>query len=85
MLYIEAKGSKDQKPDVRLTVNEFRALKIKGDSYHVYIVANAWTSPDSYILGGERLTDPTLEYSVSIRYAQWIQLKEGPVTFPNAE
>lgn len=79
---IEAKGSKDSKPEVPLTVNEFRILKIKGDSYFVYCVANAWTTPELYVLGGDRLIDPKLEYAVSIPFAKWIGLSKGPVTFP---
>ncbi len=86
MLYIEAKGSKDQKPDVRLTVNEFRALKIKGDSYHVYIARECMDLPRTLHSWRGEIDRPDIGvFCVDCRYAQWIQLKEGPVTFPNAE
>jgi hypothetical protein len=81
--FIEAKGSKGQRPDMRLTVNEFRALKRHPETYFVYIVTNAWTNPELSIVGGDELTDDSMEYAVTIPFSQWSALKKGPYTFPD--
>jgi hypothetical protein len=83
-LRIEAKGSRSSTPDIRLTVNEFRALKRDPDSYFVYVVAKAWDSPELSVIGGDALTDDSLDYGVTIRYPQWSPLRLEAHTFPES-
>ncbi len=76
--HIEVKGSKDARPQIHLTVNEFRALSAVPEDYRIYVVTNAWTRPTLYIVSGTEILGDKMEYGVDLGFEKWSQAATEP-------
>jgi hypothetical protein len=78
LLHIEVKGSNDPEPDIRLTVNELRALNADAESYRIYVVSRAWTAPELSVVEGKAVFGGAMDYSIAIPFSKWSKSRSGP-------
>lgn len=74
-MYIEVKGSSDNKPEKMLSKNQTKKLMTEEDKYFVYGVVDALNNPTLYALKGGKILEEE-EFRMPIRPAKWEELKE---------
>jgi hypothetical protein len=69
---IEAKGRKNESPQISLTPNQFERLQNEGENYYIYVVRDALNYPTLSVIKGEKIL--SVDRSIKVSYNEWQDL-----------
>lgn len=69
---IEAKGRKNESPQITHTPNQFERLQNEGENYYIYVVRDALNYPTLSVIKGEKIL--SVDRSIEVSYNEWQDL-----------
>ena len=66
---IEAKGRKNESPQISLTPNQFERLQNEGENYYIYVVRDALNYPTLSVIKGKKIL--SVNRSIKVSYNEW--------------